>query len=117
MRIDGLSTAYLPERSKAPAAASFQEVQREQEVRREQPQPAATSQGIERYPLVRQVEVADKIRPSHNEPISLVEYKPNASYFGNLSMRAMQALAAYTSTASFTPERDAYQIVGLDLYV
>lgn len=116
MRIDGLSTAYLPERTKAPAAISFKDVQREHEVRRELPQPASASQGFELRPLIRHVEAPTTAVQVMNEPMSLVEFKRGDTYLGPLSSLAREALAAYTSTASFTREQDAYQILGLDVY-
>ena len=117
MRIDGLSTAYTPERSpKAHAGSAYQAIVHEQQVRREQAPAASTSQGLTPYPLTRQVEAPTPSAQIVQEPLSLAEIKRGDSYLGSLSLRALEALSAYTRTAGFTDRQDAFEVLGLDVY-
>jgi hypothetical protein len=112
MRIDGFIPSTLPDRSARPGSAvtPFREAQREIESRREQPVSPSSRQGFEQVPQARQVEASNS--SSHSLPARLQDqlYQPP------LNNRAAQALASYSSTASFASEADAQQLMGLDLY-
>ena len=112
MRIDAFTSPYLPDRSARPgtAVAPFRDAQREIEARREQPTAPATSQSFE--PVIQTREVAASTATSNSLPARLQDqlYQPP------LNNRAAQALASYSSTASFVTETDAQQVMGLDLY-
>lgn len=113
MRIDGFTPAYLPDRSPRSGAAvtPFRESQREIEARREQPASPASSQGLEQTPQVRTVQAS--AASSDNLPMR----QQDQLYQPQLNNRAAQAIASYSSTASFASEVDAQQVLGLDLYV
>lgn len=112
MRIDAFPSSYLPDRSARPGTAvtPFRDAQREIEARREQPTAPANSQSVEPATLTR--EVAASNASSNNLPARLQDqlYQPP------LNNRAAQALASYSSTASFVTETDTQQVMGLDLY-
>jgi hypothetical protein len=113
MRIDGFSSPYSLDRSPRPgsAATPLREVQREVEERREQPSSPASSQGFEQIAQARRVQAGNPSSDSQ-PPRSQELYSPQRG----LSAKANQALSAYSSTASYTNERDASEILGLDLY-
>lgn len=112
MRIDGFTPAYLPDRSPRGGAAvtPFREAQREVEERREQPGSPSSSQGLEQAPQVRTVQASsassDRLPARPQDQL----YQPQ------LNNRAAQAIASYSSTATFASESDAQQVLGLDLY-
>ncbi|WAC43340.1 hypothetical protein OU997_13740 [Pseudomonas sp. SL4(2022)] len=112
MRIDGFTSSYSPDRSARPGSAvtPFREAQREVEERREQPTAPASTQGLETIAQPRRVEASNA--SSDNLPSRLQDqlYQPP------LNNRAAQALASYSTTASFASETDAQQVMGLDLY-
>ncbi|AYC32025.1 hypothetical protein D3880_06355 [Pseudomonas cavernae] len=109
MRIDGFSSSYSLDRSpRSGAVTPAREVQREVAERREQPAPSSGSQSFEPIAQARRAG-----NPSHN---SLPVPAPAVSYQRPLSNHAAQALASYGSTASYTSDVDALEVLGLDLY-
>lgn len=112
MRIDGSIPAYSPDRGprSGTAVTPFREVQREAEARREQPALPASSQGFEQAPQTRRVEA------SSAGTDSLPARSQGPGYPQGISNRAAQAIASYSSTASFATESDAQQVLGLDLF-
>jgi hypothetical protein len=112
MRIDGFPSSYLPDRSARPGSAvtPFRETQREIEERREQPALPASTQGFEPVAQPRKVEASNASSDSLPSRLQDQLYQPP------LNNRAAQALASYSSTASFASEADVQQVMGLDLY-
>lgn len=112
MRIDGFIPSYSPDRSPRPGSAvtPFREAQREIEQRREQPASPASSQGFESVAQPRKVEASNPSSDSLPARLTDQRYQPA------LSNRAAQAIASYSSTASFPTDSDAQQVLGLDLY-
>jgi hypothetical protein len=112
MRIDGFTSSYSPERSARPGSAvtPFRDAQREVEAFREQPATPASSQGLETVAQSR------KVQASNASTDSLPSRLQDQLYQPQMNNRAAQALASYSSTASFSSESDAQQIMGLDLY-
>lgn len=113
MRIDGFTSSYSLDRTPRPGSAvtPYRESQREVEERREQPANPATSQGFEQAPQIRRVtssNASSDSLPARTQDV-LDQQRP-------LNAKANQALAAYGSTASFTNDRDAAEVLGLDLY-
>lgn len=115
MRIDGFTSSYSPDRSARPGSAvtPFREAQREVEERREQPASPASTQGFEQVAQARKVEASNASNASSD---SLPSRLQDQLYQPPLNNRAAQALASYSSTASFASETDAQQVLGLDLY-
>ncbi|MBB1520020.1 hypothetical protein [Aquipseudomonas guryensis] len=115
MRIDGFTSSYSLDRTPRPGSAvtPLRESQREIEDRREPavtPSPAS-SQGFEQTPQLRRVQpgtASSDSLPARSQDV-LSQQRP-------LNAKANQALAAYGSTASFTSESDATEVLGLDLY-
>ncbi|PTU76514.1 hypothetical protein [Pseudomonas mangrovi] len=118
MRIDGFSSSYPLDRGARPSPASnpYREIQREQELRREQPAPASGSQGFESVPQPRQVENALAAREGNNDQLPARAREFLDSYQRPVSGRVAQALASYGSTANMVSEVDATEVLGLDLY-
>ncbi|WXL27101.1 hypothetical protein WG219_06510 [Ectopseudomonas mendocina] len=112
MRIDSFISSYSPERSARPGSAvtPFREAQREVEARREQPASPAITQGLEKVAQPRKVDATN----SNVEVLSARQ--TDNLYQPQLNNRAAQALASYTTTASFASDLDAHEIMGLDLY-
>jgi len=112
MRIDGFLPSYSPDRSSRPGTAvtPFREAQREIEERREQPASPASSQGFESVAQPRKVEASNASGDSLPARLQDQRYQPP------LNNRAAQAIASYSSTASFATDTDAQQVLGLDLY-
>jgi hypothetical protein len=112
MRIDGFTPTYLPDRSPRGGASvtPFREAQREIEERREQPASPASTQGLEQAPQMRTVQA------STGSSDNLPARQQNQLYQPQLNNRASQAIASYSTTASFASEGDAQQVLGLDLY-
>jgi hypothetical protein len=112
MRIDGFTSSYSPDRSPRPGSAvtPFRETQREVEQRREQPSAPASTQGFEAVAQLRKVEASTASSDSLPSRVQDQLYQPP------LNNRAAQALASYSTTASFASETDAQQVLGLDLY-
>ncbi|MDH1264294.1 hypothetical protein [Pseudomonas sp. GD03944] len=112
MRIDGSIPSYSPDRGprSGTAVTPFREAQREVEARREQPALPGATQGFEQTPQARKVEA------SSAGVDSLPARAQNLGYQQTLSNRAAQAIASYSSTASFASESDAQQVLGLDLF-
>lgn len=113
MRIDGLYSPYSLDRSPRPGSAStpLREVQREVEQRRELPVSPSSTQGYEQLALPRRVEAGNA--SSDSLP---ARYQDSYAQPRGFSAKASQALAAYGSTATYTDERDASEVLGLDLY-
>lgn len=112
MRIDGSIASYSPDRGprSGTAVTPFREAQREIEARREQPAAPASSQGFGQTPQARRVQA------SSAGTDSLPARPQDLGYQRALSSRAAQAIASYSSTATFASEPDAQQVLGLDLY-
>lgn len=112
MRIDGSIASYSPDRGprSGTAVTPFREAQREIEERREQPAAPASSQGFEQTPQARRVQA------SSAGTDSLPARPQDLGYQRALNSRAAQAIASYSSTATFASESDAQQVLGLDLY-
>ncbi len=108
MRVDGLNSSYPLDRSSRPgsAATPLRESQREVEARREQPSATSASQGFEQIAQARRVQAG----------AGSSENLPMRSQNAYAQARNLGALAAYGSTASYTYERDASEVLGLDLY-
>jgi hypothetical protein len=117
MRIDGFASSYPLDRSPRPGTAvtPYREVQREAEQRREQPATPSSTQGFEQTPQMRRVQPANAGREGSGErlPVRAQDFTEQRA----LSKQALQALASYSSTASFASEADASEVLGLDLYV
>lgn len=111
MRIDGFSS-YSLDRSTRPGTAvtPLRESQREVEQRREQPASPSSTQGYEQLAQMRRAQAGNA--SSENLPSRYAEVTQQHG----LNARASQALAAYGDTASYTDERDASEVLGLDLY-
>lgn len=118
MRIDGFSSAYPLDRGarQSPASTAYREVQRDQELRREQPSSAAGTQGFDSVPQPRQVEVVRSARENNNDQLPTRAREFLDSYERPLSNRVVQALASYGSTANMVSDIDASEVLGLDLY-
>lgn len=113
MRIDGLSSSYPLDRSPRPGSSvtPFREAQREVEQRQEQPVSPSSTQGYEQLAQPRRVQAGNA--SSDSLPARLQE---TLSQQRGFSAKANQALAAYGNTAGYTEERDASEVLGLDLY-
>ncbi|MGY4531122.1 hypothetical protein ACVW0Y_000225 [Pseudomonas sp. TE3786] len=113
MRIDGFTSSYTLDRTPRPGSAvtPFREVQREAETRRDVPASPSTSQGIESTPQQRRVQASTA--SSDSLPARSQDVLVQRS---GVSNRAQQALASYASTASYSNESDASEILGLDTY-
>ncbi|MBC9251955.1 hypothetical protein A9179_16920 [Pseudomonas alcaligenes] len=113
MRIDGFTSSYSLERSSRPGSAvtPYRETQREVEERREQPASPSSTQGFEQAAQLRRVQAGNAASDS-------LPARSQESYSAprGLSAKASQALATYGNTASYTNERDASEVLGLDLY-
>ncbi len=114
MRIDGFSSTYPLDRgSRAGSAVTpLREDQREVEQRREQPVSPSSTQGYEQLAQARRVQASNA--SSDSLP---ARYQDNLTQQQRgFSAKANQALAAYGNTAGYTDERDASEVLGLDLY-
>lgn len=111
MRIDSPLSFSSVDRSSRPGTAvtPLREIQREQEQRRELPTTPASSQGLETIAQPRRVQPGNASSDSQATRQELVIPR-------GLSNKANQALASYGSTASFTVEGGAAEVLGLDLY-
>lgn len=109
MRIDASLPSYSSPRPGS-AVTPYREAQREVEARRELPAPPAATQGFE------QTAQARRVQASSAGSDSLPARPQNLGYQQALSSRAAQAIASYSSTATFANESDAQQVLGLDLY-
>lgn len=113
MRIDGFISSTSLDRTPRPGSAvtPYRESQREVEERNAQPATPASTQGFEQAPQIRRVQAGNASSdslPARAQDV-LDQQRP-------LNARASQALSAYGTTASFTNERDAADVLGLDLY-
>lgn len=113
MRIDGFTSSYTLDRTPRPGSAvtPFREVQRDQEARRDVPATPSTTQGIESTPQQRRVQATNASTDSLPARSQDVQVQRNG-----VSNRAQQALASYASTASYSYDTDATEILGLDTY-
>lgn len=117
MRIDGFTSSISLDRSPRQGSATnaFREVQREVEARRDTPSSPGNTQGFEQVAQPRKVEAGNassNALPARPQDLQ----QPAARNLSNLSNRAYQAIASYSSTASFASETDAPEVLGLDLY-
>ena len=115
MRVDGFLPSYSLDRTSRPGSAvtPYRETQREVEQRREQPAAPSSTQGYEQLAQPRRVQAGNA--GSDSLPVR-AQNADNLTQQRGLSARASQALSAYGNTSSYTDERDASQILGLDLY-
>jgi|SRR6218665_490891 len=113
MRIDGFTSSYTLDRTPRPGSAvtPFREVQRDEEARRDVPTTPSTTQGIESTPQQRRVQASNASSDSLPARSQDVLVQRNG-----VSNRAQQALASYASTASYSYDTDATEILGLDTY-
>ncbi len=113
MRVDSFNTSYPLNRTPRPGGdvTPVREVSREQEERREQPASPSATQGFEQSPQARRVQAANA--SSDSLPARTQDLSGGSR---QLSNRAAQALASYSSTASYAREQDAPEVLGLDLY-
>ncbi len=111
MRIDSPISFSSVDRSARPGAAvtPLRDIQREQEQRRDLPTTPASSQGLESIAQQRRVQASNASSDSQPTRQELVAQR-------GLSNKASQALASYGSTASFTVEGGAAEVLGLDIY-
>ncbi|MDH0892846.1 MULTISPECIES: hypothetical protein [unclassified Pseudomonas] len=113
MRIDGFSSSYPLDRSARPGSSvtPLREAQREVEQRQEQPVSPSSTQGYEQLAQPRRVQASNA--SSDSLP---ARFQESLSQQRGFSAKANQALAAYGNTAGYTEERDASEVLGLDLY-
>ena len=113
MRIDAYLPSYSPDRGprSGTAVTPYREAQREIEAQREQPAAPASSQGLEQAPQIRRVQASSGNGDSLPARARDLGFQQPA-----LSSRAAQALASYSTTASYARESDAQEVLGLDLY-
>lgn len=113
MRIDGFSSSYPLDRSARPGSSvtPLRETQREVEQRQEQPVSPSSTQGYEQLAQPRRVQAGNA--SSDSLP---ARFQESLSQQRGFSAKANQALAAYGNTAGYTEERDASEVLGLDLY-
>lgn len=118
MRIDGSLPSYSPDRGprSGTAVTPFREAQREVEARREQPALPGNTQGFEQTPQARKVEASSAGSDNLPARAQSFGYQQNLGYQQTLSNRAAQAIASYSTTASFAADSDAQQVLGLDLF-
>ena len=111
MRIDSPISFSSVDRSARPGTAvtPLRDIQREQEQRRDLPTTPASSQGLESIAQQRRVQASNASSDSQPTRQELVTQR-------GLSNKASQALASYGSTASFTVEGGAAEVLGLDIY-
>ena len=111
MRIDGLSPAYVPNRTTRPDASTQMDDavrQAESRARQQQPSNASDTLRLDTYQAVQ--------RPSAQMQIQQYEARqvlnnPAQQY------QASKALASYNNTATFSSQaEDAANVLGLDLY-
>jgi hypothetical protein len=112
MRIDSLTSFSSLDRGARVGAAvtPLRDVPRDIELRREQPASPASGQGFDVAQQVRRVQAS--YASSDSLPASLQEQPSQRG----LTNHASQALASYGSTASFSVQADAQEVLGLDLY-
>jgi hypothetical protein len=116
MRIDGYTFPYTVDRPsrQGTAIAPYRDVSRGDGLRREDAASTAASQEFDSVAQPRQVEQAKTASASNNHSPPIVRY--SESYERPLTSRAAQALASYSTTASYASELDANEVLGLDLY-
>ncbi len=115
MRIDGFTSSYSLDRTPRPGSAvtPLRESQREVGGRRGRAGVSSPvgGEGFEQTPQPRRVQpgtASSDSLPARSQDV-LSQQRP-------LNAKANQALAAYGSTASFTSQIDATEVLGLDLY-
>lgn len=118
MRIDANTSSYPIDRGARPGAAvtPFREVQRNDELRREQPAPSSASQGFERAAQDRRVEQGSLAGEAYQQLAEQRHQNLKDVFERPLPSKVAQALASYGSTASMTAHLDAHEVLGLDLF-
>jgi hypothetical protein len=111
MRIDSPLSFSSVDRSTRPGTAvtPLREIQREQEQRRELPTTPASSQGLETVAQPRRVQPGNASSDSQATRQELVDSR-------GLEQQGQSGPGSYGSTASFTVEGGAAEVLGLDLY-
>lgn len=114
MRIDGYSSAYLPNRTTRPdASAQMDDAVRQAQSRTRQQQPQV-SKANETVPLETRQAVT---RPSAQLDVQHYEAR-QALHNPPQQYQASQALASYNTTAAFGNQaEEAATVLGLDVYV
>lgn len=117
MRIDVNTSSYPLDRSARPGSAvtPFREVQRADELRREQAAPGSASQGFERVAQERRVEQGSLSSEAYQR-LAERQQGLNDVYERPLTSKVALALASYGSTAGMTSDVDANEVLGLDLF-
>lgn len=117
MRLDANTSSYPVDRARPGSAVTpFREVQRNDELRREQPAPSSASQGFERTAQARQVEQGGLPGEAYQRLAEQRQQNLKDVYERPLTSKVAQALASYGSTASMTANLDAHEVLGLDLF-
>lgn len=118
MRIDANSSSYVIDHGARAGAAvtPFREVQRTDELRREQPTPGSASQGFERLAQDRQVEQGSFSSQAYQQLAEQRQQQLKDVYERPVTSKVAQALASYGSTAAMTANLDAHEVLGLDLF-
>lgn len=111
MRIDGLSPAYVPNRTTRPDASTQMDDavrQAESRTRQQQPSNASDTLRLDTYQAVQ--------RPSAQMQIQQYEARQSLNNPAQ-QYQASKALASYSNTATFSSQaEDAANVLGLDLY-
>lgn len=118
MRIDANPSSHSIDRGARPGSAvtPFREVQRSDELRREQPSIGSASQGFERLAQARQVEQGGLAGEAYWQLAEQRQQHIKDVYERPLSNKVAQALASYSSTAGMAGNPDAHEVLGLDLF-
>ena len=114
MRVDGLSqSAYPLDRTVRPGSAPVPYRDSQRAV--ERPREIDLSPSSEHFQ-----QRTGRAQQSTSESVALESFRPirysEALAERPMSSRVAQALASYTSTASFRSDPDAAEVLGLDLY-
>ena len=111
MRIDGLSPAYVPNRTTRPdTSAKMDDAVRQAESSRRQQQPSTTSDSlrVDTYEAVK--------RPSTQLQVQQYEARQTLNNPAQ-QYQVSKAMASYSTTAGFSPQaEEASTVLGLDLY-
>ena len=111
MRIDGLSPAYVPNRTTRPDVSTQMDDavrQAESRARQQQPSNASDTLRLDTYQAVQ--------RPSAQMQIQQYEARQSLNNPAQ-QYQASKALASYSNTATFNSQaEDAANVLGLDLY-
>ena len=112
MRIDGYSSAYVPNRTTRPDESEVYDLaQRQEEARAQQKAPEHISSATTVDSSRAVVQLANEFDWQQYQPREPMRH-------ANLSYQAEKAIASYDQTARYSAvEHEATQMLGLDLYV